>query len=312
MMRLRKQSVINWLLDGDVSIRFQVERDLLERMDPGLQTRIGLEGWGANYLRKRKANGHWGHKFYQPKWTSTHYTLLDLRNLCIRPDHPLVCESVDLIANNEKGTDGGINPSGSIKQSDVCINGMFLNYASYFHVNQLKLESVVDFIISQQMPDGGFNCRFNRSGARHSSLHSSLSVLEGITEYIKNNYDYRIQELKEIRESAKEFILKHQLFISDRTGEIIKREFLRFTYPPRWKYNILRALDYFRYAGDPWDPRMKPALLVLLKKQKKDGRWLMNAKYPGKEHFSMEKAGKKSRWISLIAMRVLKTYKKHL
>ena len=208
-----------------MSIQYQVYRDLLSEERPDLRQRIALEGWGEKFLSYRRVDGHWGLNFYEPTWTSSHYTLLDIRNLCIAPQNQTVRKSIDLIANNEKGNDGGINPSGTIQHSDVCINGMFLNYASYFKTDKLKLKSIVDFLLSQQMPDGGFNCRSNRSGAVHSSLHSTLSVLEGITEYEKNGYDYRLDELKKAKSSSVEFMLLHQLFLSDRTGEVHSQGF---------------------------------------------------------------------------------------
>ena len=164
-----------------------------------------------------------------------------------------------MLLEQEKGKDGGINPSGTIKNSDVCLNGMFLNYASYFEMDENKLQSIVDFILLQRMDDGGFNCRLNRSGAKHSSLHSTLSVLEGILEYSLNGYSYRLPELKEVEGTSREFILKHRLYISDRTNEIINKNFLKLSYPSRWKYDILRALDYFRLSEIPFDGRMKPA-----------------------------------------------------
>ena len=300
--------IIKWLLAGDVSIQYQVFRDLLSEERKDLQARIATEGWGKRFLSKRKPEGHWGLKFYQPKWTSSHYTLLDLRNLCIDPDNVMIKESIVIILENEKGPDGGIRPIGSIQASDVCINGMFLNYASYFRSDEKKLESVVDFLISQHMHDGGFNCMSNRSGAAHSSLHSTISVLEGITEYENNGYRYRSNKLTRIRNAAIEFILLHQLYISERTGEIIKKEFLRLSYPSRWRYDILRALDYFRYSKTPWDDRMSPAINVLLNKRNSDATWNLQANHPGKIHFEMERPGKPSRWNTLRAMRVLKFY----
>lgn len=300
--------LIRWLLHGDLSIQYQVYRDLLSTERQDLQQRIELEGWGAAFLSKRRADGHWGMKFYQPKWTSSHYTLLDLRNLCISPKNHAIRESINLIASHEKGKDGGINPSGTIENSDVCINGMFLNYACYFKTEEDKLNSIVDFILSQCMPDGGFNCRSNRSGAVHSSLHTTLSVLEGITEYEKNGYKYRLDELKKAKLASIEFILLHQLFISDRTGEIIHRDFLKLSYPCRWRYDILRALDYFQYSKTTYDHRMRPAIDVLLKKRNKDLTWNVQAKHPGEVHFDMEKAGQPSRWNTLRALRVLKHF----
>lgn len=306
---MNNPEIINWLLSGDISIQYQTHRDLLDNESKDLKTRIALEGWGAEYLAKRKTDGHWGLGFYQPKWTSSHYTLLELKNLSISPNHSAIQESVTMIALKEKGIDGGINPSGTINSSDVCINGMFLNYAAYFQTDESLLESLVDFILSQQLSDGGFNCMFNRSGAIHSSLHSSLSVLEGISEYIISGYRYRLNELIELEKACQEFILLHQLYISDRTGEIIKKDFLRFSYPCRWRYDILRALDYFRHAKSKYDPRMQPSLDVLLKKRTVDRSWKLQAKHPGQVHFDMEKPGQTSRWNTLRALRTLKKFK---
>lgn len=302
------EEIIQWLLDGDIAIQYQTRRDLLSEEVPALQRRIAIEGWGARFLAARNADGHWGRGFYQPKWISTHYTLLDLRHLNLPPDHPAPRESINLILRDHKGEDGGVNPAGTIKESDVCVNGMFLNYACYFGVDERALHSVVDFVITQQLADGGFNCRFNRSGAVHSSLHSTISILEGIHEYAVNGYTYRLAELEQIAVAAREFILIHRLFRSDRTGAIIDKRMLMLSWPSRWKYDILRALDYFRVAGAEYDPRMQDALDILVKKRRKDGTWPVQAKHAGQVHFDMEKTGGPSRWNTLRSLRVLARY----
>lgn len=303
-----KSPIISWLMEGDVSIQYQTLRDLVGEDRTELQSRIATEGWGANFLEKRNTDGHWGKKFYLPKWTSSHYTLLDLRNLYISPSVKPICETVDMIITNEKGPDGGINPSGIIAASDVCINGMLLNYATYFEASQKGLESIVDFILGELMEDGGFNCRSNRSGAVHSSLHSTLSVLEGFWEYQRNGYSYRLDEIKEAQKLSEEFILRHQLFLSDRTGEVIHKDFLKLSYPGRWRYNILKAMDYFQYSQAKWDARMLPPMKVLDSKRNKNGSWNLQAKHPGELHFEMEQAGKPSRWNTLRALRVFKRF----
>jgi len=305
---MKKDALISWLLAGDVAIQYQVQRDLLGSDMPQLRDRIANEGWGLGFLQKRNPNGHWGRAYYQPKWISTHYTLLDLRNLCIVSNIPAIRETISISLKNEKGPDGGINPSRTIKQSDVCMNGMFLNFACYFGAGEADLRSIVDFVLSQHMPDGGFNCQYNRSGAVHSSLHSTLSLVEGIREYNLNGYTYRLAELQEAERASREFILQHRLFRSDRTGEIIDQKMLMLSYPSRWRYDILRALDYFRYAGAPYDNRIEDAIEVLLKKRLADERWPLQARHPGQTHFEMEKPGQPSRWNTLRALRVLKHF----
>jgi hypothetical protein len=305
---LVEDQLITWLLEGDVSIQYQVHRDLLVSEQPRLRERIAKEGWGAQFLSFRNVEGHWGRAFYQPKWISTHYTILDLKNLGISPTHQDIKESVFFILQNHKGVDGGINPSRTIKQSELCINGMFLNYASYFEMQERNLTSIVDFLITEQMGDGGFNCEANRGGAVHSSLHTTISVLEGILEYVVNGYSYRTSELNRIAAEAREFILQHKLFRSDHTSEIIDKRMLMLSYPSRWRYDILRALDYFQFAGINYDPRMQDALDILKAKRRKDNKWPLQAKHPGKVHFEMEKSREPSRWNTLRAKRVLRHF----
>jgi hypothetical protein len=308
---MKKNELIDWLLNGDVSIQYQVYRDLLQSRRKQLQERIEYEGWGARYLSFRKREGYWGRGFYQPKWTSTHYTILDLKNLGISQDNREIHQTLSLIMQNLKGPDGGIYPIGADRKSDVCLNGMFLNYASYFGIGEVYLKSIIDFLISEQMKDGGFNCYSNRKGALHSSMHSTISVIEGILEYSRNGYTYRLKELQSAELASREFILRHKLFQSDRTGKVIDKKMLMLSYPSRWRYDILRALDYFHLAGVEYDTRMDDAVHVLLKKRRADNRWPLQARHPGQTYFDMEKPGEPSRWNTLRALRVLKYLKRN-
>lgn len=306
---MNKQQIIEWLLEGDVSIQYQVWRDLSGVEKKKLQDRIATEGWGYDFLSKRHSNGHWGDRFYQPKWISTHYTLLDLRNLCLPSDNQMVKETIELVLQHDKAADGGIRLGpGTAQLSDICVNGMFLNYASYFETPEKQLQSIIDCLLAEIMPDGGFNCRTKRSGAKHSSLHTTLSVLEGLTEFRKAGYSYRKEEISHAIKTAVEFILIHRLFLSDRTGQIIDKNFLKLTYPCRWRYDILRAMDYFQYAEIGWDNRMTEAVSYLKKKQNKDGTWNMQAAHSGQVHFIMEKAGQPSRWNTLRMLRIKKHF----
>ncbi|MFQ6677679.1 MAG: hypothetical protein ACE5D0_05095 [Fidelibacterota bacterium] len=307
---MKKNDTIKWLLEGDVSIQYQVYRDLLSIDREGLKNRIAGEGWGAQFLSFRKKEGHWGERFYQPKWISTHYTVLDLRNLSISPNNEEIRQSILQVTQTLKGPDGGIFPIGTDKKCDVCVNGMFLNYASYFRLEENYLKSIVDFLLLEHMKDGGFNCHSNTVGAKHSSLHTTISVLEGILEYAKNGNRYRLEELQEAEDKSREFLLKHRLFRSHRTGNIISKKMLMLSYPSRWKYDILRALDYFQFAGINYDPRMLDAIEILIKKRRKDYKWPVQAKHPGQTHFEMERVGGPSRWNTLRALRVLKQFLK--
>jgi len=305
---MESDPTIEWLLQGDVSIAWQTTRDLLGRARPALQKRIATEGWGKQLLDARNAKGSWGRGFYVPRWACTHYVLLELRNLGLPPDHPDIRPVVTRVLHTHIAADGGLGHAPKQRKSDTCINGMFLNYASYFAAPADGLTTVVDFLLSVRLPDGGFNCQINRRKVSHSSLHSTLSVLEGLQSYQSANYRYRLPEVKQAAKAARGFIRQHRFYKSDRTGHIINKDFLSLPYPARWRYNILRSLDHFRAANCPYDSTMDDALDALIAQRREDGRWARSKKLPGEEFFSYEAARAPSRWNTLLALRVLKAY----
>lgn len=306
---MENKAIIKWLLEGDVSIQYQTYRDILGNDRPDLKLKIQEEGWGKQFLDHQNENGHWGKEYYNPKWISTHYTLLTLKNLGIAQDVKSIRSILHKLLYQDRKFEAEQKTfHKSVLYDDVCVNGMFLNFASYFLEDEPKLNEIVDFILAQVMSDGGFNCQKTRSGARHSSLHSTLSVLEGLDEYVQQGNTYRKEDILEVKKAAEEFVLMHRLFLSDRTGNIINKAFLKFPYPCRWRYDILRAMDYFQKANTPYDERMEPAIDYILSKRTKEGLWKVNAKYPGKSFFILERAGKESRINTLRVLRVMKKY----
>lgn len=127
-------------------------------------------------------------------------------------------------------------------------------------------------------------------------------------EFQKGGYTYKKAAISKAIECAENFILVHKLFLSDRSGVIIHKDFIRLSYSSRWKYDILRGLDYFQKAGRKWDNRMTEAITVILNKRNKNGLWHLQAAHRGQFHFEMEKAGQPSRWNTLRALRVLKHF----
>ncbi len=301
-------SVLKWLLEGDVAIQYQVQRDLHGEERPDLQARIATEGWGARFLEQRNENGHWGIAYYQPKWISTHYTLVDLKNLHISPDQDQIRDTLQMVLDNEKHGDPRNRLTRPMLKYDLCITGMFLNCAAYFKMPEEDLVDLIDFILKEHMHDGGFNCRSTREPVVHSSLHTTISILEGLHEYLQGNYTYRTAELESAEKAAQEFILQHRLFKSDHTGEIIDKRMRLLSYPSHWKYDILRALDYYQAADVNYDSRMQDALDLLINKRRRDGTWPLQGRHPGQTHFEMEPVGKPSRWNTLRALRVLRHF----
>lgn len=296
--------VVDWLLAGDSALQYQTWRDLLGRTRPELQQRAALDGDAAVILAARGDGGHWGRGFYQPKWTSSHYSLLELRDLAVAPDHPSCTATIALITR-EKAADGGVNPIGGVQRADVCINGMFLAYACYFGADPRELESVVDFILGQQLGDGGFNCHSNRSGARISSVHTTASVIDGFAEYLGTGYTRRAAEVTAAVAAASEALLDRRLYQRHGDGQPIRAELVRLHHPARWHFDVLRGLEVLRAAGASWEPRLSDALRVVDSRRRADGRWAAAAQYPGETHLAYSRAGAPNRWVTLRALRVL-------
>jgi len=309
---LKPSTAIQWLLDGDPAVRWQTLRDLVGAAETTIireQRKVARHGWGARLLAKQDPDGAWARGqssddgLYHPKWTSTTYTMLLLRDLGLPADNGQARKACRILLDQGLRRDGGVN-YGPWGQSETCVTGMILSILSHFQYADVRLDLVAGHLLGQQMPDGGWNCR-RRFGATHSSVNTTISALEGLRFY-ELHRGRKLRTVREAQRRGREFLLVHRLFRSHRTGEIIKPVFIRFAFPPRWHYDILRALDYFQSVDAPRDPRLADAIGIVEETQCEDGRWTLQHSYKGKTYFEMERPGSPSRWNTLRALRVLK------
>lgn len=299
------EKVMQWLLQGDSAIRWQVQRDLLgtsEAIWRDEQRRVAEEGWGSRLLGERTDEGIWDDGLYTPKWTSTTYTMILLRRLGLPREHPEAIASTELLMRKQIWLFGPRKT-----YWEACVAGFALGLSSWFDVDPQLREDLADEVLDAQMPDGGWNCRRPR-GAKHSSFHTTINVLEGLREYVETNGD-QAERVQEAEARAREFFCQHQLYRSHRTGEVVDARMARLSFPPRWKHDILRTLDYFRASAAAPDPRLEDPISVLRNKQRADGRWPVQQRHPGKVWFLMEPTGQPSRWNTLRARRVLQWWR---
>src|SRR5688572_10124420 len=85
----RTDGAIPWLLDGDPAVRWQALRDLAGAPETTVareRGKVARDGWGARLLAVQDPDGRWAGGLssegglYSPKWISTTYTMLMLRD----------------------------------------------------------------------------------------------------------------------------------------------------------------------------------------------------------------------------------------
>lgn len=306
--------VTDWLLEGDPAIRWQTLRDLLGAPEAAWQAerqRTIETGWGAQLLALQDTDGKWGGGIYSPKWISTTYTLLTLCAIGL----PRECEAAQrgarLALESLLGPQCDTKFQQKLAECDRCIVGMILQLAVYFQIADERIEAIVDNLLLEAMPDGGWNCRrHRRPEPHHSSFHTTFNVLEGLRTYVELYADARRADVLAAERRAQELMLQHHLFKSDKTGKVIQPKFTLLSFPPRWHYDVLRGLDYFARTNAPQDERLQDSIDLLLTKRDQDGRWPLEYVYQAKVFFNMERQGRPSRWNTLRALRVLRWWEK--
>jgi hypothetical protein len=312
-------TVLEWLLDSDPAIRWQVLRDLVRapaEIVAAERARIATEGWGARLLQLQDADGQWAggacfpaqffdhaHEYQGQPWTSTLPTLQLLHEFGIDPRSERVRRAVAQVKDNCRWEHAG-QPffSGEV---EPCINGRTVTLGTYFNQD---VSEVVSRLTGEQLEDGGWNCDAERGSVR-SSFDTTINVLEGLLAHERATGGSA--EAIACRRRGEEYLLERKLFRRKSSGEVVNPAWLQFSFPTRWHYDVLRALDYFRAAGDAPDPRLAEAVAVLRSKRQPDGMWLLENTHPGQVHFSLEDGdGRPSRWNTLRALRVLDWYER--
>jgi hypothetical protein len=295
---------IRWLLDSDPAISWQAMRDLTAASPAAIaveRARVPREGIAAEILARQGPDGSW-HRADAPDWLPTLFTLLLLRATGVdRGELAVQLAVARLEAGFRWAAEFGAKPffEGEV---EPCINGGTLALGAYFG---RPAENLARRLLSEQLDDGGWNCEAPKSG--RSSFHTTICALEGLLEY-QRAFGF-VPEIAAARQRGEEYLLKRALFRRFSTGEVVNPAFLKFAFPPRYHYDVLRALDYLRDAGVQPDERVRDALQVVESRRQADGRWLLDAAHDEALAFPFgESVGQPSRWNTLRALRVLRWY----
>jgi hypothetical protein len=303
-------TVIDWLLDSDPAIRWQVLGDLAHAAPEKVaaeRARVEQEGWGARLLALQGADGMWdggacfpasyrGGEPGQP-WTATMHSLQTLQILGLDPASEAACRAIPLLVEHGRWEHAGERYFDG--ETEPCINGRTIEAGAYYGVD---VSPLVDRVLGERLADGGWNCEAENGSVR-SSFDTTLTVLDGLLEFERATGSGAVREA---RRSGEDYLLERSLFRRKSTGETVNPDYLDFAFPYYWHYDVLRALDYFRRSGAEPDSRLAAAIELVRSKRQQDGRWSLDRVHPGRVHFAVDAAvGEPSRWNTLRALRVL-------
>jgi hypothetical protein len=302
-------NVGEWLLDSDPAIRWQVMQDVLHNPTDVVaaeRAKVATQGWGARILDSQASDGTWGGDAETAKWIPADnpwmpplYILLLLKDLGVDPANARVQTAVGLVQDNFRwGEEFGDLPffGGEV---EACINGKVVAIGSYFGQN---VDPLLERLLGEQLADGGWNCEAPAS--IRSSFNSTMSVLDALIEYERAHGE--VPDVTDARVRAQEYLLDRHLMRALSTGEIINPKWLEFSFPNRYYYDVLWALDLLRAAGVAPDSRVAEAVELVERKRQPDGRWPLDRYKFGEVDFPVgEVVGEPSRWVTLRALRVL-------
>ena len=306
-------TVIEWLLDADPAIRWQVLRDLTDEPAEVIaaeRSRVATEGWGAALLALQAPDGLWAGNAFSQDYTDTFHVTELLRRLGLDPESEQARRAVGLVREHVTWGDGAWwNPPWADKgffdgEVEPCINGNVVSSGAYFGVDMTPL---VERLLGEQLPDGGWNCEVE-NGATVSSFGTTINVLEGLLEHERAIGGSAV--VAEARRRGEAYMLERRLLRRRSTGEVIDPSWLQFSFPTWWHYDVLRGLDYLRAAGVVPDEGMAEAVGVVEGNRDSDGRWPVQLVHEGKIDIEIEaEKGQPSRWNTFRALRVLDWYR---
>jgi hypothetical protein len=305
-------STTRWLLDSDPSIRWQVMRDLIHAPTDEViaeRAKIATKGIGAQLLALQGSDGRWGGAAWNRGWNSTMHVLMLLRDMGLDPGSERARGALELVRDRvtwkgcgPRECDGHAFFEGEL---EPCINGQVAAVGAYFGQD---VRGIVERLLSEQLPDGGWNCEA-ANGSTRSSFNTTICVLEALLEYERAFGDSAAHEA---RLRGQEYLLERRLYRRKSTGEVIERDrkggsvWTSIAFPPWWHYDILRGLEYLRHAGAAPDERIAEAIQIIASKRDDDGKWALDIQYPGTLPLEISEAeGRPSRWNTLRALRVL-------
>lgn len=319
-----KSPALDWLLGEDQpAVRYLTLTELLGRRETDREVKSAKEaitaiGWAKEILDRQTAGGFWSNErsLYHPKYVSTNWMLLILSDLGMTRKDPGIDRACQIWMKLFGTKDGGFVTSnrGDAGHGHVCITGNTARALVKFgYEDHPRVRKAFEWFVRFQAEKGGWSC-FDFGTPRRGRNLDSWEPLAAFAVYPRQKWT---RSMKLAVEKGAEFFLERELHMQgDRYGP-----WYRFHYPIHYYYDILVGLDFMTALGYTDDRRLDFAISLLKKKRRSNGKWNLDSINPdpespqgkwNREHpkqatipFSLEKAGRPSKMVTLTALKVL-------
>ncbi len=323
-----RPTVLDWLLEvNNPSVRYFTLTDLLNKTESDkevLESRSNImeSRWVTKILASQHADGYWEtpDRFYTAKYRGTVWQLMILAELGADKDDPRIRNACEFILQSaQEHESGGFSIRGGKKggvRSGVipCLTGNMLwslfRFGYYDHPGARR---AIDWITTYQRFDDGIDNpptgwpydQWEICWGRHTCHMGVVKNLKALAEIPSAK---RTKALRDTLERGAEFMLQHHVHKrSHNLNRVSKPGWLRFGFPLMYQTDVLEILGILTSLGYR-DDRMMEAIDLLISKQDRRGRWKLENSYNGRFHVNIEQKGNASKWITLNALKVLKSF----
>jgi hypothetical protein len=262
---------------------------------------------------------------YGPKYKGTVWQIIFLAQLGAGGGDPRVRAGCDYVLTHNPAPSGGFSYMGKNSGLIHCLQGnLCAALADLGWLGDARLDKALDWLARSVTGEGiapaaerKAPVRYLRSGnsgpgfpcSANDHLPCAWGAVKVMLALSKVPADSRTPALEAAIQAGIEFLLSRDPAQADYPmGYSTKpnRSWFKFGYPIAYVTDVLQNLEVLTALGLGADPRLKPALELLLSKQDDQGRWAMEYTYNGKTWADLERKGEPSKWVTLRAARVLK------
>jgi hypothetical protein len=330
-----KGDPLPWLLEPDPAnpgVRFFALTELLGRpaSDPEVrQARAAVMETGPvlAILQAQDSEGFWvepGPGYY-PKYTGTVWAMIFLAQLGADGGDTRVQAGCEYVLDHTRSGYGGLSADGRPGGMIHCLQGNL--GAALIDLGWLgdpRLEDALDWLARSVIGQGiepaesrQAPVRFYRSGnsapgfacSANNHLPCAWGAVKAMLALSKIPEGERSPAVQSAIDAGSTFLLGRDPAVADYPmgyADKPSRSWFRFGYPMGYVTDVLQNLEVLTALGHGGDPRLKPALDLMLSKQDRQGRWALEYTYNGKTWVDVEEKGAPSKWVTLRALRVLK------